>query len=386
MVNGRDEPRVLLIATHAPHAMDEHGLFAYGPYVREANIWVQHFDRVLVAAPPEKGPRSAIHQYYRHAHWQWVPLVAFNMVSFSGFLKLPWAVIVNGFRLLRCMRTAHHIHMRCPGNIGLLALFLQTLFPRKRKTIKYAGNWVDATSVLSYRLQRALVANSFLMRNSTALVYAPESYRTPLLMPTFTASYSEREQMVALRTLGSHIRFVFAGTLTANKRPLEAVQLIMHCLPRFHALGKTATIDLCGEGPQRQVLMNFLHAHDMQSIVNLRGNVTADELQEVYKNSHFAVLLSVSEGWPKAVAEAMFWGCVPIASAVSVVPWMLGEGRGVAVKPDNEAAAADKLMSVVGNEGEYAAMAGRAMRWSRGFTLESFSREIDKVLTARKDD
>jgi hypothetical protein len=38
------------------------------------------------------------------------------------------------------------------------------------------------------------------------------------------------------------------------------------------------------------------------------------------------LLPSDSEGWPK-IAEGMFWGCVPIATAVSCVPYMLDYGK-----------------------------------------------------------
>ena len=35
----------------------------------------------------------------------------------------------------------------------------------------------------------------------------------------------------------------------------------------------------------------------------------------------------MSEGWPKVIAEGMFWGCLPIATRVSCVPNMLNNGK-----------------------------------------------------------
>ena len=49
------------------------------------------------------------------------------------------------------------------------------------------------------------------------------------------------------------------------------------------------------------------------------------------------ILPSQSEGWPKAIAEGMFWGCVPIATPVSCVPFMLDYGeRGVLLQMNLE--------------------------------------------------
>jgi hypothetical protein len=39
------------------------------------------------------------------------------------------------------------------------------------------------------------------------------------------------------------------------------------------------------------------------------------------------LLPSNSEGWPKAIAEGMFWGCVQLQTAVSCVPYMLDYGK-----------------------------------------------------------
>ena len=58
-------------------------------------------------------------------------------------------------------------------------------------------------------------------------------------------------------------------------------------------------------------------------------------IKEVLKKSDFLILPSKSEGWPKAIAEAMFFGTIPIATKISCVPYMLGYGkRGILIEPD----------------------------------------------------
>ena len=63
-------------------------------------------------------------------------------------------IIINCNTLYKSIKKSDVIHLRCPGNIGLLACFIQILFPKKNKTAKYAGNWdPKAKQPLSYKLQ-----------------------------------------------------------------------------------------------------------------------------------------------------------------------------------------------------------------------------------------
>ena len=44
-----------------------------------------------------------------------------------------------------------------------------------------------------------------------------------------------------------------------------------------------------------------------------------ENIKKAYKRAHFLVFISKSEGWPKVVAEAMFWKCLPISTAMYLV-------------------------------------------------------------------
>src|SRR5690606_1663355 len=49
------------------------------------------------------------------------------------------------------------------------------------------------------------------------------------------------------------------------------------------------------------------------------GYLSRTEVHEIYKKSHAIVLPSASEGFPKVIAEAMNYGCIPIVSDVSSI-------------------------------------------------------------------
>ncbi|MFM7767182.1 MAG: glycosyltransferase, partial [Bacteroidota bacterium] len=80
-----------------------------------------------------------------------------------------------------------------------------------------------------------------------------------------------------------------------------------------------------------------------------------------------------------SVAEAMWWGTLPVVSPVSCVPDMLDHGRrGILVAPD-PSQIATSILSIVENPEQYQWMCTQAMEWSRGYTLESFHELIKSV-------
>ena len=89
---------------------------------------------------------------------------------------------------------------------------------------------------------------------------------------------------------------------------------------------------------------------------------------------------SLSEGWPKVVAEAMFWGCLPIVSKVSCVPNMLDNGnRGLLLdlKLNDDI---NQIETILKNTALYQEKAIEAMNWSRKFTMDVFESEIKLLL------
>ena len=113
----------------------------------------------------------------------------------------------------------------------------------------------------------------------------------------------------------------------------------------------------------------------------MEGNQTQEKVKKVYEQSHFVLLPSESEGWPKAVAEGMFWGCVPVATQVSCVPFMLDYGnRGILLEMDLERDV-NQLEALLRNETDYRIKSQKASDWSRKYTLDVFEEEIKKLLT-----
>lgn len=367
-----------VIITHVPHIVAQNQYFAYAPYVREMNIWIKKVDELCVVAPESKFNKTAIDIHYEHKNIKFVPVANFDVLNLKGMLisiiKLP-GICCN---IYSAMKTADHIHLRCPGNMGLLGSLIQILFPKKTKTAKYAGNWDSKSKQpLSYKLQKWILSNTFLTRNMQVLVYGEWEESSKNIKSFFTATYYEVDKKpIVTKNLQNQINFAFVGSLVKGKKPLYAIQLVEALFKRGH----NVTLSLYGDGKCRDELEHYIGKNNLENCISLKGNQTQDRVREEYEQCQFVILPSDSEGWPKAVAEGMFWGCVPVATQVSCVPLMLDYGnRGVLLEMNLEKDVA-QLEILLQNEVDFLIKSQKASDWSRKYTLDVFEQEIEKLL------
>ena len=366
------------IFTHVTHIIELKEFYAYAPYVREMNIWGNYVQEILIVAPLASTKKTAIDRAYSHPRIKMITIKSFDLLNFksliTAFLKIPEICR----QIFMGMKSADHIHLRCPGNIGLLGCFMQILFPATPKTAKYAGNWdPKSKQPWSYRLQKWILRNPFLTRNMQVLVYGEWEGSTKNIKSFFTATYYESDKKAIMkRNLLGQIKFLFVGTLSKGKRPLYAIQLV----EKLYQAGHNVCLDLYGEGHERSFVENYIRDKKLESIIVLHGNKTAAMVQKAYENSHFIILASQSEGWPKVLAEGMFWGCLPVATAVSCVPNMLENGKRGLILDMNLETDCQNIISVIEDEGAYQSKVVKAVEWSRTFTLDYFEKEIKDLL------
>ena len=366
------------IITHVPHIVAQNQYFAYAPYVREMNVWAKQVTELIIVAPISLFEKSEIDVSYTNSNIKFVPIDAFDVVTFKGIARTILKTPKISWQIYKAMRSADHIHLRCPGNIGLLGCFVQMLFPSKTKTAKYAGNWnPKVKQPWSYRLQKWILSNTFLTRNMQVLVYGEWPNQTKNIKSFFTATYKNHDRLPLLsKVLKGTITFVFVGTLVKGKNPLYAVHLVSELFQKGH----NVVLRIYGEGEQRALLEQYILKHKLEGIIVLEGNQNQEILKKAYQNSHFVVLPSESEGWPKAIAEGMFWGCLPVATAVSCVPFMLDYGnRGVLLEMNLENDIR-QLEAVLEDESCFQMMSKNGSDWARTYTLDVFESEIKKLL------
>jgi len=367
-----------LIITHVLHKKRGDNFYAYAPYVREMNLWLKYVDKVTVMGSMSSLSISAIDLPYKHDFINFIkiPSIAFTSFfkAFRSVLKIP--IIL--FRLFSACWEANHIHLRCPGNIGLLGCLVQICFPSKVKTAKYAGNWdPNSKQPLSYRIQKLILRNTFLTRNIKVLVYGDWKNQTKNIKSFFTATFNEVDiEVIKTKDYTKSLNFLFIGSLVSGKRPLFAIQVVEKLLKA----GKNVYLEVYGDGVLREELQSYILKNNLESVVNLNGNKPKNVIKKALEDAHFLLLPSKSEGWPKAIAEAMFFGVIPISTSVSCVPFMLNYGdRGILINTKiNEAF--ENISNHLRDTTKLEHMAILAKQWSQKFTLDYFEEEISKLI------
>ena len=374
-----------VIISHVNHTTNNNLIYGYGPYIREMNLWIKNVDSVEVVANLCDREINKIDLPYKHNNIIFTKLEAFNLTSPLNILKTILRLPLLLLTIFKAMRRADHIHLRCPGNVGLLGCIIQIFFPSIPKTAKYAGNWdPKAKQPWSYKLQKWILNNTFLTKNMKVLVYGEWKGMSKNIKPFFTATYSNNDSILAknqpVKKLPFHIqepiKFMFVGTLAPGKRPEYALQLFLEIKKTYNQV----TLDFFGEGKLKPELEKFIQNNNLGSSVILHGNQPKEVVEQAYKENHFLILASKSEGWPKVVAEAMFWGCVPLSTNVSCVNQMMGNGeRGLMLNMDLNKDV-NKIAEIFKNPDIYVNMSNKGKEWSTQYTVDKFEFEIKKII------
>jgi glycosyltransferase involved in cell wall biosynthesis len=368
----------LLIVSTAPFIYKDNCVYAYSPYVQELIVWNKYVDEMAFCCPIWKDEKDLLVHPIPFKINRHFKLRDVNLNSSLNILHAFFYGFHSVYMLVKAMLWADQIHLRCPGNVGLLGSFVQVMFPNKIKTAKYAGNWDPRSKQpWSYQLQKWILSNTFLSRNMQVLVYGEWKNSNSNIKSFFTASYKEQDKLPILKkVVKGHIYFVFVGALVKGKNPLYAIRLVESLFKR----GYDVSLRLYGEGIERAKLEQYIRGNQLNTVIELQGNQSKDIVQKAYQNSHFVVLPSDSEGWPKAIAEGMFWGCVPLVTPVSCLPFMLGQGkRGILLDMDLEKDA-KQIEMLLNNQTDFDAKSKNASDWSRNYTLDVFEREIIAIL------
>jgi glycosyltransferase involved in cell wall biosynthesis len=372
-----------LIVTHVVHTQSNNKYYGYAPYINEMNIWIKNVDKLTIIAPLKDYQITAIHEHYQHDNIEFISVPEFSFITPKKSIQALFSIPIIIFKLFIQFSKANHIHLRCPGNMGLLGSFVQIFFPFKKKSAKYAGNWDEKSNQpLSYKMQRSILSNTFFTKNIQVLVYGNWNNLSKNCKPFFTATYKKSEiERFTAKSLTDTIRFVFVGTLSKGKQPQYAIEIVQNLMHQ----GINCQLDLYGNGAKKNNLEHYINTHNLQNSVFLKGVSNREEMKSIYQKSHFLLLPSKSEGWPKVVAEAMFWGCLPAVTAVSCVPYMLDYGNRGIILTNNLADDSKAIIDVIKNPDAYANQLIEAYNWSVEFTIDKFEDEIKKIVKAEHD-
>ncbi|MGH9561387.1 MAG: glycosyltransferase family 4 protein, partial [Terracidiphilus sp.] len=291
-------------------------------------------------------------------------------------LALPGLVTDLG----REMRGMDAIHVRCPGNLGLIGALLAPLFS-KRMIAKYAGQWGGYPGEeWTVRLQRRILRSSWWRGPVT--VYGRNA-DDPQHVVNFFSSMFTAEQLLRARKSALENRrnwpmtVAFSGRLSRAKN----VDVLLRAIAALNSKSIPLNGLVIGDGPERAALGQLALELGISGRVEFTGAVSPERIPELLERSDIFVLASHSEGWPKAIAEAMAFGLVCVGSDLGLIRTFLSDGRGITVRPGDVVALTDALQKIVSAPQQFEAMRASASEWARGYSLEGLREALRRLMT-----
>lgn len=358
----------LLITSHVIHYQHAGRLYAYGPYAREIDQWADLFAEIEIASPCRFQAPPGDCLAFQRGNIRILPQKEAGGETFAAKLGLILSIPAMAVGLTRAMRRADAIHVRCPGNLGLIGVIMAPLFSR-RLIAKYAAQWNGGDGEpFSARLQRAILRSRWWRGPVTVYGAWPNSPRhvIPFFTSLLTAEQLGRARASALRERrGPGLRLLYTGRLSKAKN----VDVLLRAASRVRAAGHDVSVAVVGEGPERGALQQLAAAQGIAQHVEFTGGLPFEAVIRHLEQADVLVLASETEGWPKSIAEGMAFGLACIGSNIGFVPQML-QGRGFTVAPRDEDALTAALLEIANSPDRLAPMRQAAASWAQRYSLE----------------
>lgn len=249
------------------------------------------------------------------------------------------------FKILKHVNKADVVHTRAPSHPAFIATVLSFFIKNKIWWHKFAGSWNAATLPFFYKFQRNVLLKA---KHSKVTINGfwdnqPShclSFENPCL--TTKDILKGREKLQSKR-FDSKFTLCFIGRLDESK----GVDVILSSLKRID-LEKIEKIHFIGDSSKR----NFFEekASFLNNKVIFHGFLDKEKVHQVLSESHFLLLPSKSEGFPKVIAEAACYGTVPIVSNVGSISHYINNSNGFLWDKDTTIGFEEILISALGEE------------------------------------
>jgi glycosyltransferase involved in cell wall biosynthesis len=177
-------------------------------------------------------------------------------------------------------------------------------------------------------------------------------------------------------------RLLYAGRLSPEKGLLNLMEAVAAL--QASGGGLRCELTLAGHGPQLPALRARVTALGLENQVRFAGLLDRAGIYRELASADLFVLPSLTEGFPKALVEAMAAGLPAVASGVGAIPMILGlEGaNGRVVPPGRVDALVQALSALAADPAERERLGQNARRRARAWTLEGWAQEIGGTLEA----
>jgi glycosyltransferase involved in cell wall biosynthesis len=228
------------------------------------------------------------------------------------------------FKIAATLPKVDFFQFRAPTSIGLAIIPFLTLFSRKKGWYKYAGSWVQPNMPFSYKLQKWML-EKVQRRPVTINGQWPgqpkhvHTFENPCLSEAELPNYQAQG-------LAREVEMPYTACFVGRLDEAKGVHRIVDLLVSPGIENTIGTFHFVGSGPKLEDFKALLIKSKVS--IHFHGYLSRLETFSIYGQSHLVMLPSNSEGFPKIIAEAAAFGCVPAVSDVGSIGQYINENNG----------------------------------------------------------
>lgn len=352
-------------------------LLVFDPVLRELKVVQDMFDSIIwlgARTLNKKGTLRQVDSEKIHAEMQ--PCVSRSGLINIFFVLLAYPVFL--FRILKYLPQATHVHTRAPSHPAFLMILLSLLDNKRTYAHKYAGEWTDKSIPLTYRIQRSLLKR--VRKPNIKVIISGKNEEESANVHDMQNPCIYAHEINAMNAIGlqkdfsKELRLLFVGNLMPSKGILQLLDalnsnLLNKRITQLHIAGGGRLLD--------EVRKKAKQNKNIKIIVT--GDITREELNKLYADAHLLILPSSSESFPKVVAEAAAYGCIPVTTSLSAITRQITDGVNGFLMTDNSTASITQTINRVADNTELSAISHNAIEMSKLFTYERFRQRMAGV-------
>ena len=341
----------LVILSHTEHYRNgSNQIVGWGSTINEINFLADYWEEVVHVGCfyADKAPSSALPYSKNTIRFEAIPPYGGKSLidKIKIFTKIPKIIAV----VYKNIKGATEVQLRLPTSMGLFLLPLfRFVFPRNYTFwVKYAGNWGQETPPLSYRIQRWWLQQNFAKCKVTINGFWEKQPRHCLSFenPCLTEDQIAQGLQIAQRkTFAAPFVFTFVGRLEEAKGVSDCIDAL-----RSIPIENIEKVHFIGDGEKIEFYKDKVSF--LGDKVIFHGFLESDKVHSILATSHFLLLPSKSEGFPKVIAEAACYGVVPVVSNVGSISHYINESNGFLWTFSGVENYAEVLLKAIGTENE----------------------------------
>ncbi len=376
----------LIVVSHKPCWRDPDSPSGYAtdggfPFQMEAIAGL--FDATTLLVPVYGSKTSGAVMPLKGPHLTVEPL---SQPHGRGWLRklylFPW-MLVNLPRIWRGISCNDAVHTPLAGDIGTFGAVMARL-RKKPLFIRYCGRWDPGSQMRRKLLFRFMIriAGGRNVVLATGGDTKPPEPRNSAIKWIFASSLTQAE----IESLPKQLPYRRGDSPTlvtvARQEKGKNTDRIIRAMPAIIEKFPGARLQIVGDGSELAGLRRLIVALGLEKAVRFHGYLDHEGVISVLLKSHIFCFPTDSEGFPKAVLEALACGLPVVTTPVSVLPVLIGDKNGILLSDIEPASIARAVLALAEDEKWFNRLRKNARETAQQYTLENWQREIGTHLEA----